>query len=159
MVLEDRGVTLDAFTDLQEVAVKEARTINDSIERFSGVLVSHNLGTEFRLAQTLRALEKLGFDLQHSNDQEAINNQFIVNLQHFAMNHILRDIKHKSRILIPESWLLVGVADEGPAYEGKPGYENVYSLPEGKIYGKLTEILNDGLPTYRLSISLCSKTW
>jgi RNA-dependent RNA polymerase len=50
------------------------------------------------------------------------------------MNDVLRDIKHSARIPIPESYLLVGVADEGPAYK-KAGLTNVYILPEGNIFG------------------------
>jgi RNA-dependent RNA polymerase len=51
------------------------------------------------------------------------------------MMDIMRDIKHSARILVPDSHLLVGIADEGPAYVNA-GFENVYCLAPGFIYGK-----------------------
>lgn len=55
------------------------------------------------------------------------------------MTEILREIKHGARIPVPDSYLLVGVADEGPAYVGKPGYEKVHCLSEHEIYGQFLD--------------------
>ena len=66
--------------------------------------------------------------------RHTLDNEFIRRLLKFAQTHILREIKHEARIPIKEAHQLVGVVDEGPAYEAA-GVENVYCLPEGRIYG------------------------
>jgi RNA-dependent RNA polymerase len=137
MILEDRGVTKESFMALQEIAVANARTIDDSLVQFRQVLKAHSLGGGFRLDFILDQLMKLGLDLKLRNSEQRLDNAFLGRLRHFAMTHVLRDIKHGARIPIPKSWLLVGVADEGPAY-ASAGYKNVYELPKGKIYGKIT---------------------
>ncbi|KAJ6490593.1 RNA dependent RNA polymerase-domain-containing protein [Mycena vitilis] len=133
MALEDRGVRQTAFRKLQDIAVAAAETIDDSISQFRAVLREHSLGNPFRLAFLLHRLEELGLDLRAKHRTPGIDNEFFAQLRRVAKNDVLRDIKHSARILIPESYLLVGVADEGPAYI-KAGYSNVYELPPGKIY-------------------------
>jgi RNA-dependent RNA polymerase len=134
MVLEDRGVKMDSFMDLQNMAVADARTIDDSLIRFKQVLKTHGLGAGHRLGFIIEELMKLGLDLKACSPEQRLDNVFLGQARRFAMTHVLRDIKHGARIPIPQSWLLVGVADEGPAYVAA-GYENVYTLPQGKIYG------------------------
>ncbi|KAJ7632964.1 RNA dependent RNA polymerase-domain-containing protein [Roridomyces roridus] len=133
MALEDRGVRQTAFRKLQDIAVGAALTIDDSITQFRAVLKDHSLGNPFRLVYLLEKLEKLGLDLQAKHRTPGIDNAFFKQLRQVAMNDVLREIKHSARIPISESYLLVGVADEGPAYK-KAGYTNVFELPPGKIY-------------------------
>ncbi|KAJ7461474.1 RNA dependent RNA polymerase-domain-containing protein [Mycena latifolia] len=133
MALEDRGVRQTAFRKLQDIAVAAAQTIDDSISQFRAVLRDHSLGNVYRLSFLLQQLEALGLDLQPKHRTPGIDNEFFNQLRGVAKNDVLRDIKHSARIPIPESYLLVGVADEGPAYR-RAGYQNVYELPPGKIY-------------------------
>ncbi|KAF8205782.1 RNA dependent RNA polymerase-domain-containing protein [Mycena galopus ATCC 62051] len=133
MALEDRGVRKTAFVELQDKAVAAARTIHDSISQFREVLQEHTFGNNFRLSFILDSIEKLGFDLQPKHRTPGVDSDFLRQLRQVAENDVLRDIKHSARIPIPESYLLVGVSDEGPAYK-KAGYSNVYELPPGKIY-------------------------
>ena len=142
MILEDRGVKKESFMVLQDMAVADARTIHDSLVQFRHILKAHKLGGAFRLDLILDRLMKLGLDLKSCNPDQRLNNAFLGRVRHFAMTHVLRDIKHGARIPIPKSWLLVGVADEGPAYVNA-GYKNVYVLQKGKIYGK-TSLLGSG---------------
>ena len=144
MILEDLGVKAENFMELQTRAVAEARTIHFSIEQFRSILRIHKLGISFSLEFVLRGLEKLGFDLNDRNGQWIIDDPFLSRTRRFAMNHVLRDIKHDARIPIPDSWLLVGVADEGPAYQ-KSGHENIFCLKAGQIYGILYYILDSSL--------------
>lgn len=137
MALEDRGVRKEVFCKLQDNAVAAARTIHDSISQFRAVLQDHSFGNNFRLSFILKRLEEMGLDLQAKQRTPGIDNDFFRQLRQVAENSVLRDIKHSARIPIPESHLLVGVADEGPAYK-KAGYSNVYELPPGKIYGTYT---------------------
>jgi RNA-dependent RNA polymerase len=136
MILEDRGVRLDAFLELQEVAVADARRIDDSqaIEEFCRVLKGHSLGSAYRLAYIMERISELGLDLNSGDKNTVADTPFLNRVRHFAKNHVLRDIKHGARIPIPNSWLLVGVADEGPAYISE-GLENVFCLSDGQIYG------------------------
>ena len=138
MIMEDRGVKKDSFMTLQDAAVADARTIDDSLPKFKQVLRSHQLGGSYRLDSLVYHIMNIGLDIGPGNPEQRIDNSFWSRLRHFAMTHVLRDIKHGARIPIPKSFLLVGVADEGPAYIGKPGFENVFTLPPGKIYGKVT---------------------
>ncbi|KAJ7172136.1 RNA dependent RNA polymerase-domain-containing protein [Mycena filopes] len=133
MALEDRGVRKAAFSKLQDLAVAAARTIDDSISQFRAVLKDHSLGNGYRLPYLLEKLEALGLGLQAKHRTPGIDNEFFRQLRQVAVNDVLRDMKHSARIPIPESYLLVGVADEGPAYK-RAGYPNVYELPAGQIY-------------------------
>ncbi|KAG6916647.1 hypothetical protein DXG01_005933 [Tephrocybe rancida] len=133
MILEDLGVRMDSFVELQEMAVAEARTINDSSGQFRNVLDAHGLGRPYRLSYLLRRIEDLKLELHPRYQTPGFDNSFFQQLRQVAMMDVLRDIKHSARIPIPESYLLVGVADEGPAYK-VAGAENVYTLPEGHIF-------------------------
>jgi RNA-dependent RNA polymerase len=133
MVLEDRNVRKEDFVTLQEVAVADARMIDDSIEQFRKVLNAHALGNGYHLSHIMKRLNELELDIGRHATQ-GVDSPFFARLRRVAMNHVLRDIKHSARIPVPKSYLLVGVADEGPAYK-RLGYKNVYELPAGKIYG------------------------
>ncbi|KAF7322454.1 RNA-dependent RNA polymerase [Mycena chlorophos] len=133
MALEDRHVRQEAFMKLQDFAIADARTIDDGIMQFRNFLRNHSLGSPYRLSFILERLEKLGLDLKPTLRMPGIDNPWFSQLRQVSMNNVLHDIKHGARIPIPESHLLVGIADEGPAYK-KRGLENVYELPPGKIY-------------------------
>ncbi|KAG6814591.1 hypothetical protein H0H92_000120 [Tricholoma furcatifolium] len=134
MILEDLGVRLDSFIELQENAVADARTIHDSSSQFQSVLNDHNLGQSYRLSHLLLKISKeLQLELHPKHPNPGYDNDFFSQLRGVAMMDVLRDIKHNARILIPESFLLVGVADEGPAYKAA-GVDNVYTLDEGNIF-------------------------
>ncbi|TFK76255.1 RdRP-domain-containing protein [Pluteus cervinus] len=128
MLLEDLGIRLKHFKDLQDKAVKDVMLIDDSIEEFCRILIHHHLGTHYRLPYLLKRLSH-EFDLE----LEDIDNPFLMQLRRFAEADVLREIKHGARIPIPDSYLLVGVADEGPTYRKEFG-DDVYTLPEGHIY-------------------------
>jgi RNA-dependent RNA polymerase len=66
---------------------------------------------------------------------KSIDNPFFRKLRRVATTAILRDIKHGARIPISHSYVLVGVADEGPAYESR-GKKDVFCLNEGEIFGR-----------------------
>ena len=136
MLLEDVGVRKVSFLDLQRLAVERARTIHDSISQFNDFLVSHNLGSGYRLRHTMgRLQDRYNMNFKSEIPQSSMDNQFFSQLRQIAMNDVLRDIRHSARIPVPNSYLLVGVADEGPAYE-MAGYTNVFKLQESQIYGE-----------------------
>jgi RNA-dependent RNA polymerase len=137
MLLEDVGVKKESLKDLQDLHIEEARTVDDSISHFNRVLASHNLGNGYKLRDILNRLQdRYNMDLKSDGQRTiSMDNPFFRQLRQVAMNDLLRDIKHSARIRVPDSYLLVGVADEGPAYEAA-GYMNVFKLQESQIYGE-----------------------
>ncbi len=134
MVLEDRGVEKKSFMELQEQAIAAIHMSSDEIMKCRQLFRVHSLGPSYHISWMLQCLQVIGMGMQHERSKYTLNDPFIDRLTHFAKNHVLRSIKHAARIPIPGSFLLVGVADEGPAYE-EAGYENVFKLNKGEIYG------------------------
>jgi RNA-dependent RNA polymerase len=138
MVLEDRGVRKDAFIDLQEATKADIFLSEDSLLNFRKLLKGHNLGSKFHLAFIFEQLYLLGLGLKNDVDKRAIESAFLGRLLRCSMGHALREVKFKARIPVPNSYQLVGVADEGQAYI-REGVDpaNVFTLPEGHIYGTI----------------------
>jgi RNA-dependent RNA polymerase len=136
MALEDRGVEKDTFMDLQEKAKAKIYLSSNSLENFAKLLSDHNLGGKFHLRFILEQLINLGLDFKKSPGKTAINSAFFERLLRYSMHHCLREVKFKARIPVPESYQLVGVADEGRAYinEGL-NEDDVFTLKPGMIYG------------------------
>ena len=134
MILEDRGVDKSVFITLQERAVAAIVTAVDSVENTVSLLKTHNLGMSFGLPWILQGLRAAGMGMEAEKLAWSLNGTFLHSLIAYAQNHVLRDMKHNARIPIPDSYLLVGIADEGPRYE-EEGVENVFCLKEGQIYG------------------------
>ncbi|KAI0064493.1 RdRP-domain-containing protein [Artomyces pyxidatus] len=135
MVLEDRGVSKDAFMDLQEKAKATVYTASDSLEKFRDLLKSSNLGSKYHLSFILEQLGKFDLDLTARNGKTPIGSAFLGRLLRYCINHVLRLMKHRARIPVPKSYQLVGVADEGQAYiqEGCDA-KDVFTLDQGRIY-------------------------
>ena len=137
MVLEDRGVDKEVFLDLQKDAVKTARLAKTSIGKFCSLLKSSDLGRSFALTSILERLSALGLEFNHLSVDRRLSYPFLTRLIDSGIMSILRDIKYRARIQVPQGWTLVGVADEGPAYILE-GYDpmQVFMLREGEIFGK-----------------------
>ncbi|KAK0196791.1 RNA dependent RNA polymerase-domain-containing protein [Armillaria mellea] len=133
MILEDKQVRRDSLQELQENAVADALTIDDSIKDFNNILKDHSLGSQYRVSYILDKISTLGFDLHPKGRTPGIDTPFLKQLRQVAKIDLLREIKHSARIPIPGSYLLVGVPDEGPAYE-QEGYKNVFALKQNEIY-------------------------
>ncbi|KAI5993225.1 RNA dependent RNA polymerase-domain-containing protein [Pisolithus albus] len=132
-VLEDRGIPIPSFLKLQEEAVSSTRSAARSVPLFVDLLKNHNLCEDFWVPDILRRLNRLGFELNPGNPRKRLDTPFLSSLRSSVINYVLRGIKYRARIPIPESYMFPGVADEGPAYV-KMGFEDVYCLPEGKIF-------------------------
>ncbi|KAK0200422.1 RdRP-domain-containing protein [Desarmillaria ectypa] len=127
--LEDKFVRREVFQELQDDAVANALTIDDSMQQFSDILEKHSLGNVYRSSYITRQISALGLDIT----TVGIDTPFLKDLRQVGKIHVLRDIKHRARILVSDSYQLIGVPDEGPAYE-KVGYKNVFTLEKGNIY-------------------------
>lgn len=102
MVLEALGVPYDVFKNYQDGAVWEAQNSRKDFDRAGGLLTSYGLGASFRLPSIMQHLHKLRVPMQ--------NDPFYKHLMDFAINHVLRELKHHARIPI-DGYTLVGVAD------------------------------------------------
>ncbi|KAI1797790.1 RdRP-domain-containing protein [Ganoderma leucocontextum] len=106
MLLEGLGVPYETFRRLQDEAVHDAQQSVTSLERSARLLEAHGLGVSFRLTSAMLGLHKLGLGPPDGD-------VFWRQIMDFAINHVLRELKHHARIPVPgrDSWTLVGVAD------------------------------------------------
>jgi len=104
MLLEGLGIPFDIFKKYQDMAVHETRIATRSLSGASAFLEGHGLGTSYRLPSIMLSLEKLSIS-------SLPGNQFYEKMLEYAVNHVLRLLKHNARIPVPGAWTLVGVAD------------------------------------------------
>lgn len=157
MALEDRGVEKETFMTLQEETKRKIYTGEDSLKSFSELIDEYHFGGKFHLGFILEQLIKLGLDFEDGANKKSIKNAFFKRLLRFSVHHSLRELKFKARIRVPESYQLVGVADEGRAYIKEGVSEgDVFTLRSGEIYGTFFRRLQ--LPAYYLMrSSLCAR--
>lgn len=104
MLLEGLGVPYEVFQKLQDDAVQHVEESRGSLETAARLLETHGLGSSFRLTSVMLALHKLGVE-------PFMQDVFWRQMMDFAVNHVLRELKHHARIPVPDGWTLVGVAD------------------------------------------------
>ncbi|TBU35633.1 RdRP-domain-containing protein [Dichomitus squalens] len=157
MILEDRGVDKEVFQKLQDKAVEAVVTASDSIDGTVTLLKTHNIGLSLGLPYILRGLKAIGMGMKEKEvTAGTLNDTFLYSLIGYAQAHILRDMKHSARIPIPDSYLLVGLADEGPAYEAE-GVQNVFCLKENQIFACVQNETDDE-PTYLQGVVVISRS-
>ncbi|KAL4244861.1 RNA-dependent RNA polymerase [Abortiporus biennis] len=132
MILEDRGVEKSAFTALQDRAVADIHMASDTVPQARSLFRTHGLGNGYKLGYLFQCFTALNLGFQNEKLMP-LENIFIDRLIQIGKANVLRDIKNNARIPVPDSWHLVGVADEGPAYQAA-GYEDVFCLKEGQIF-------------------------
>lgn len=135
-ILENLGVGSEEFEKLQQRAVASVERIHDGVDEWKEVLRSNSLGRQFRLPYVLDNLKEMGLSMQSRpgrRPRPGFDSPFFQKIREVARMAILRDIKHNARFEIPDSFKLVGIADEGPAYRAA-GKENVYCLKEKEIF-------------------------
>lgn len=152
MVLEDRGVNKQAFLDLQRDAVAAIHMSSDSVMQCRQLFREHSLGGSYRLSYVWQLLNAIQMGMEHEkNIRMVLKDPFFERLVQFAKNDVLRSIKHNARIPVHDNFLLVGVADEGPAYEAE-GCTNVFKLEEGQIFGRSSSISFTSILLIRTSL-------
>lgn len=113
MLLEGLGVPYDVFESLQDDAVRDAQQSTTSLEQSARLLESYGLGASYRISSTMLGLHRLGVG-------PLTEDIFWQQMMDFAVNHVLRELKHHARILVPNGWTLVGAADtHGYLQEGE----------------------------------------
>ncbi|CDO72330.1 hypothetical protein BN946_scf184977.g27 [Trametes cinnabarina] len=104
MLLDGLGIPHEVLQTMQDNAVREVQASVQSLERSARLLEGHGLGASFRLTSAMLGLHKLGLGALDGD-------HFWEQMMEFAMNHVLRELKHHARIPVPNGWTLVGVAD------------------------------------------------
>lgn len=137
MILEDRSVDARFFLELQERAVAEVRSAPDAFNRLRTLFKTHSLGTAFSLTDVITRLDALQVNLR-SMQSQILQSPFFGRVARCSMNTLLRDMKYRCRIPIPQSWKLAGVVDEGPTYEENKenASRKVLTLEKDEIFGK-----------------------
>lgn len=112
-------VPVPSFLELQRQAVQETQEAMRTLDRAARMLDAHGLGTAYKIPSILTRMQKVGLDIEHCKH---LGMRTVLK---DAETDILRDLKYRARIPVPESWKLVGIADEFDY------------LKEGEIYGAL----------------------
>lgn len=140
MILEDLGVKQQVFIDLLDEAVRDARVACDDVIELVRVLKKHKLGYHFGFLSTLQRLSGPPFNLHldPSSPERCLRSPFLDDFIRCAVGTVLREVQYRCRIPVPQSWHLVGVADEGRAYiqRGLHKAKDVFTLNEAEVYGQ-----------------------
>ncbi|EIN05637.1 RdRP-domain-containing protein [Punctularia strigosozonata HHB-11173 SS5] len=122
MILEGLGAPAAAFEALQDAAVEEAEAARESLQKSARMLEVHGLGGAYRLPSVADVPHRLGLprSSEARGTTQCIDDEFMDRMVAFAVNHVLRELKHHARIPVPDSWTLVGIADiHGVLEEGE----------------------------------------
>lgn len=133
MMLEDLKIFggYNILKKLQNAVVEQTRRAMRSLQDAASLFEGHGLGTSFKIASVFLSLHKLGVNVQVQG------NNLFEQLTEFAVHHVLRELKYRARIPVPDGWTLPGVADIH-------GY-----LGEGQVYACIAS--NDGSPPHYLA--------
>ncbi|KAJ7480104.1 RdRP-domain-containing protein [Mycena galericulata] len=127
-LLEYHGTSADALMDLQQLAINEVQGIKDSLQQASKIMSQHGLGASFRLPSLFNNLyHLLSLEIGPWSDPQVLQHQLIKTALAYATTHILREIKHRAHIVVPDSYTLIGVSDEWDCLE------------EGEIYATIVD--------------------
>lgn len=117
MILETLGVPIQTFVHLQQAVITSVTTAVNRLESSAKLMTDYGLGSSFRIPSVLSSLARRGLVSPPPDDD------FLNRALNYAANDILRSLKQKCRIRVPNSWTLVGVADTH------------FYLKEGEIFG------------------------
>lgn len=103
MLLEGLGVPYEVFKTYQDAAVRNAQAAAKDMALAGSMLEGHGLGSSFRLTSVMVALRKIGV--------KDIGGSFYRRMLEYAVHHVLREMKHRTRIPVPGGWTVAGIAD------------------------------------------------
>lgn len=136
-ILETLGLPRQNFITLLDHEVERLETASRDFDEALRLYQNYGLGQASRLPKILTTLCKEGaigiFDMP-----------FFQQLNSLALSHALKQIKHKSRIAVENSWVLMGVMDEF----GILGADEIYVCLKGERDGSTTVLKGDTLVTH-----------
>lgn len=119
-ILHGRGVSTRVFMELQRETVSQAKKMIQSFENAGNFLETQKMGVSFGLPKTLQNLYKLS--MEHSEDptlrfyarnvRKYLRHDFMARCLDVALYHVLRNLKYKAQIPVPQGWKVVGTIDE-----------------------------------------------
>ncbi|THH30362.1 hypothetical protein EUX98_g3831 [Antrodiella citrinella] len=113
MVLEGLDVPFETIQALQDHAVASVRGSTESLPHAARFMETYGLGASYQLPSVMLSLSLLGLD-------SVLQDPFSDDMMTFAIYHVLRELKHHARILVPNAWNLLGIADtSGYLQEGQ----------------------------------------
>lgn len=140
MLLEHLGVERKTFIALQNDAIEAVEKIRTSFLESSKLFQQHGLGASFRLPSLFNNFVKeLKLD-DRDVEQGVLKCDLLTTALAFAATHVLREIKFRARIPVPESYTLIGVSDEWGCLRKGEIYATVRDERNGvhlKIEGKV----------------------
>jgi len=110
-VLESRGIPAETFLHLQTNIVNDAKDATKDFESAAALLTQNGLGSSFRMPAVLKQLAARSENFPDVKNSLLERQGFLKQTLDFVVNHILRGLKFRGRIPLPESWNLVGVPD------------------------------------------------
>ena len=162
------------FLKIQADALADVNGAQESLATACRFLVANGLGKGFSLRYILEQLGKLGLDLKKrparidddpddpsDSERMVLNNKFLLSTLKFAEFQVLRDIKHRARIPVKDSHVLVGVADEGPEYRSrvrKINEQKIYCLSGYDIFGAPLKSSSKQTLWLKISFSLYTRS-
>ena len=123
-ILEDLGVEPEVFLDLQAAMVEKLRMITLTPPNAATFLEWCRVGSATKTPQLIRLLDDIGLPFQQDD--------FLRDTVEIAALSQLREIKHRSRILVENGMTLFGIMDE------------TNTLDEGEIYAVSEKPDKDG---------------
>ncbi|OCL01938.1 RdRP-domain-containing protein [Glonium stellatum] len=123
-ILEDLGVEPEVFLDLQAAMVEKLRMITLTPPNAATFLEWCRVGSAAKTPQLIRLLDDIGLPFQQDS--------FLKDTVEIAALSQLREIKHRSRILVENGMTLFGIMDE------------TNTLNEGEIYAVSEKVDSNG---------------
>ena len=111
MILGGLGVDAKVFLKLQRDAVEATQEASRSLKGAVSLCETHGLGNAFALPSIFSNLRKLGIDFEQDITPSGLRDPFMDRCMQFAVHHVLREIKFRARVPVPDSWKLVGIVD------------------------------------------------
>ncbi|KAJ1305085.1 hypothetical protein OPQ81_000125 [Rhizoctonia solani] len=108
ILLWSGGVEDEVFLNLMKENLDKTMSNMTTLDGVARLLIANRLGSPFHLASTFHRLSRLALKL----DQPNVRTSGLHKLLNATLFQIKRDLKHKARIRVPDSYTLVGVCDE-----------------------------------------------
>jgi len=112
MILDHLGVEHKAIENAQyQVLMEASRACTIALGSLARLVDEYGLGRPFGLYKLLRHLVNGGLHYRDLFQDSRPATKFFERVGDTILVHLKRDVKHRARILIPNSYTLVGVAD------------------------------------------------
>lgn len=112
MILDHLGVEHEVVVNAQyQVLMEASRACTIAVDSLAGIVDEYGLGRPFKFHKLLLHLIKGGLHYRDLFQDSRPVTKFFERVGDTILVHLKRDVKHRARIPIPNSYTLVGVAD------------------------------------------------